>query len=76
MTNYEKIKNMDINELADFLTSMLDGENQHEVGCYDCMNYGTHHADISYKEYGLYECEGCPNEGIGLDIVRWLEKEV
>ena len=74
MTNYEHIKNMSVEEMADFLTSLLDGENKHYVGCYGCINYGTHHSDPSNKD--LYECEGCDCEGIGYDLVKWLESEV
>ena len=76
MTNFEKIKNMSIGEMAEFLESMVDGNNAHEVGCYGCINYGTHHANPEYKEDGLYECEGCSCEGVGLDLVKWLEREV
>lgn len=76
MTNFEKIKNMTIEEMAKFLESMLNGENNHNVACYDCINYGTHHSDPKNKKNGLYECEGCDSEGIGLDLVKWLKKEI
>lgn len=75
ITNYDNIRNMPVDKMAEFLTSLLDGENNHNVGCYDCMNYGTHHSDPQNKESGLYECEGCYNEGVGLDLVKWLKKE-
>lgn len=75
-TNYDRIKNMTIPEMADFLKSLLDGENNHNVGCYDCTHYGTHHSDIKNKGTNLYECDGCSCEGIGLDLVKWLESEV
>lgn len=47
-----------------------------EVGCYGCIYYGTHHSDPENKENGLYECEGCDCEGVGHDLVKWLNKEV
>ena len=76
MTNFERIKAMTVEEMAIFLKSMVDENETHDVACYGCINYGTHHADPANKENGLYECEGCDNEGIGLDLVKWLEREV
>ena len=71
--NHEYIQNMTIEEMARFLKSLLDGENNHNVGCYGCSHYGTHHSDIKNKGTDLYECEGCVCEGIGLDLVKWLK---
>lgn len=76
MTNYDVIKNMTIEEMAEFLKSMVDDYETHNVGCYCCINYGTHHSDPANKDNGLYECEGCENEGIGLDLVKWLKTKV
>ena len=76
ITNYDRIKNMSIDEMADFLTSLLDGENNHNVGCYGCLHYGTHHSDIKNKGTNLYECDDCFCEGIGVDLVKWLKSEV
>ena len=75
MTNYEKIKAMSVAELAAFLHNILDDDASCEVACYGCINYGTHHADPNNKGTYLYECEDCSCEGIGLDLVKWLESE-
>ena len=75
-TNYELIKTMSIDEMADFLTSLLNGDNNHNVGCYGCINYGTHHSDIKNKGTNLYDCDDCPCEGVGFDLVKWLKSEV
>jgi hypothetical protein len=74
-TNYDRIKNKTIPEMAEFLKSLLDGENNHNVGCYGCSHYGTHHSDIKNKGTNLYECDDCSCEGVGLDLVKWLENE-
>ena len=76
LTNYQKIKMMSVEEMADFLESMVDENRTHDVGCYGCINYGTHHSDPENKETGLYECDGCDCEGVGHDLVKWLNKEV
>lgn len=76
MTNFERIKRMTIDEMAEFIRLMVDDCEVHEVGCYCCINYGTHHSDPKNKGTNLYECSGCPNEGIGLDLMAWLNKEV
>ena len=72
-TNYDRIRNMSVDEMAEFLTSLLNGENNHNVGCYGCVNYGTHHSDPNYQ---FYECGDCYCEGIGYDLVKWLERGV
>ena len=69
-TNYDKIKNMGIEEMAQFITSLVDGENQHNIGCYGCINYGTHHF---YD--GDCENEPCANFPIGLDVKKYLKTE-
>ena len=76
MTNYERIKNMSVDEMAEFLKSMVDENETHEVACYGCINYGTHHSNPKNNGTNLYECDGCSCEGIGHDIVKWLESEV
>ena len=76
MTNYERIKNMSVEEMAKFLKSMVDDNETHEVACYGCINYGTHHSDPQNKGTNLYECEGCYCECIGHDLVKWLNSEV
>lgn len=75
MTNFERIKSMNLEQLTEFLKSMVDGSNAHEVGCYGCINYGTHHSDPQYKGTNLYLCDGCYCEGMGLDIKKWLVSE-
>ena len=76
MTNYERTKNMSVEEMAKFLKSMVDDNETHEVACYGCINYGTHHSDPQNKGTNIYECEGCYCEGIGHDLVKWLNLEV
>lgn len=75
MTNYERIKNMSIDEMAGFLKSLVDDNSNECIACYRCSAYGTHHSDPQYKGTNLYECEDCSNEGIGLDLIKYLESE-
>lgn len=75
MTVFERIKALNVEEFAEFIRSMVDPDETHEVACYGCINYGTHHSDPANKGTNLYECEGCPCEGMGLDIVAWLNSE-
>ena len=76
MTQFEQIKAMTLEEMAEFIKSMVDDSEVHYVACYGCVHYGTHHSDSQYKGTPLYECDGCPDEGIGLDLIKWLEREV
>lgn len=76
LTNFENIRQMSIDELAKFLTSLLDGNHIHNVGCYHCFNYSINHLDPQYKGANLSKCNGCYNEGVGDDLVKWLNKEV
>lgn len=76
MTQFENIKAMTIEEMAEFIKSMVDDTEVHCVACYGCVHFGTHHSDPQYKGTNLYECDGCPDEGIGHDLVKWLESEV
>lgn len=73
-TNADRIRAMSDEELAVFIESMVDESNSHEVACYGCVNYGTHHSDPANKGTYLYECDGCPSEGIGLDVMAWLKQ--
>ena len=73
-TNADRIRAMSDEELAEFICSMVDGSNNHNVACYGCINYGTHHSDKANKGTYLYECDGCENEGIGLDVLMWLKQ--
>lgn len=74
ITNADSIRAMSDEELAEFIRSMVDGSNNHNVACYGCINYGTHHSDPANKGTYLYECDGCENEGIGLDLLMWLQQ--
>ena len=74
MSTAENAKAMSDEELAEFIRSMVDESNSHHVACYGCINYGTHHSDPANKGTPLYECEGCENEGIGLDVLMWLQQ--
>ena len=76
MTNFDRIKSMSVGEMAEFIQTMVDDNKVHDVGCWCCINYGTHHSDPENKGTYLYECDGCENEGIGLDIVAWLNSEI
>ena len=73
VTNADRIRGMTDEELAEFIRSMIDGSNSHGVSCYGCIHYGTHHSDPENKGTYLYECEGCEGEGIGLDVLKWLQ---
>ena len=73
-TNADRIRAMSDDELAEFIQNMVDGSNSHNVACYGCINYGTHHSDPANKGTCLYECDGCENEGIGLDVLKWLQQ--
>lgn len=75
MNNYIYITTMKPHELAAFLRSCVDPDETPEVGCYGCINYGTHHSDPANKGTNLYKCDDCPYEGIGLNIEEWLMKE-
>ena len=74
MTNADRIRAMSDEELAVFIESMVDDNKCHEVACYGCTVYGTHHSDPANKGTNLYECDGCPSEGIGLDVMAWLQQ--
>ena len=74
ITNADRIRAMSDEELAEFIQNMVDGSNSHNVACYGCINYGTHHSDPANKGTYLYECDGCENEGIGLNVLDWLQQ--
>lgn len=76
MTIFEKIKSFSIEEMAEFIRGMVDDSGDHECACYGCVNYGTHHSDPKNKGTNLYECEGCIWEGVGHDLVKWLNLDV
>ena len=74
ITRADKIRAMSDEELSEFIRSMVDESNSHNVACYGCINHGTHHSDPANKGTPLYECDGCENEGIGLDVLMWLQQ--
>ena len=75
MTNGDKIRSMTDEELAEWLDKQHNQEREdwNSVGCYHCINYGTHHADKSNigTEYEyLYECKNCQFEN---GILNWVK---
>lgn len=76
MTVFEQIKKFSIEEMAEFVRCIMDNDDDVEVACYGCIHYGTHHSDPQNKGTGLYECDGCCWEGIGLDLIKWLNAEL
>ena len=67
MTNGDRIRQMNDEELAGFLTKALDQERDdwNPIGCFHCINYNTHHQNER-------ECGDCEWFG-GLE--KWLESE-
>lgn len=67
MTNADKIRAMKNEELAEWIDKQHNQERQdwESLGCYDCINYGTHH----YPN----DCGDCEWKG---GILSWLKKEV
>ena len=66
MTNFEKIKSMTIEEMTEWIEKQIDDEREdwESLGCYHCINYGTHHYP---KDCG--ECEWLGG------IKQWLSRE-
>lgn len=75
MTNADRIRLMNNEQLAAFLTPCVDNSGAHNIGCYGCIYHGTHHADPANKGTSLYGCDGCSYEGIGQDVLTWLNAE-
>ena len=67
MNNFEKIKNMTLDEMAEFLQKQFDEFEEH-FGCYSCINYNTHH-------YNEKECKDCEYWECGGSIKQWLQQE-
>lgn len=65
-TNYERIKNMTVEEMAEFLKENFD-EYEETFGCYSCIDYKTHH----YPD----DCGDCEYLKCGGDIKIWLQTE-
>ena len=68
MTNADKIRLMSDDELAEWIDKQLNQDREdwssNVIGCYHCINYGTHH----YPN----DCGEC--EWLG-GIKQWLQKE-
>jgi hypothetical protein len=64
-TNAERIREMNNEELAEWLDSLFNQERDdwNPIGCFNCCNYGTHHYP---KNCG--DCEW--KDG----ILAWLDK--
>jgi len=77
MTNLEKIKNMNAEEMAKLIEGMqCYDDSSGYIGCSHCSAYGTHHSDRSYigtEDESLYECKDCEFEN---GLVDWLYSEV
>ena len=67
MNNYEKIKQMTVEQMAKFLKKHFDEYGEH-FGCYSCTNYETHH----YPD----DCGKCEYLKCGGNIKKWLLQEV
>jgi len=70
MNVYEKIMNMSIGELAEFMRVRFDSEMGSRVvgiGCSECINYQTHH----YPS----DCQECVWLDVENDYVKWLEMD-
>ena len=61
MTNYDKIKQMSLEEMADFLTYQTD------ILCEFCEHY-----DLYKRPYGCEVCDYATNEDV---IKEWLKRE-
>ena len=73
-TNADRIRAMRDEELAEFIRSMVDGSYNYDFACYKYTNYATHHSDPANKGIYLYKCDDCESEGIGLDVLMWLQQ--
>ena len=73
-TNADRIRSMTDEELAEFIRSMVDGSYNYDFACYKYTNYVTHHSDPANKGIYLYKCDDCESEGIGLDVLMWLQQ--
>lgn len=69
MNNYERIKQMTIDEMAEFLRKNFDEYEEH-FGCADCTSYETHHYPSECEEEQCYWLK------IGCSIKKWLLSEV
>ena len=73
-TNADRIRSMTDEELAEFIRSMVDGSYNYDFACYKYTNCVTHHSDPANKGIYLYKCDDCESEGIGLDVLMWLQQ--
>jgi Lar family restriction alleviation protein len=80
-TNADRIRGMSDDEMANWLDSLFNErrDDWKPIGCYNCINYGTHHSDSANKGTRLYECDGCDFEGsqengYKYGILNWLKQ--
>ena len=68
MKIFEQIKQMNIEEMADFFQTVFDPHKEN-FGCLTCLDYGTHHHPN--------DCIGseCKWLAIGGNISKWLQSE-
>lgn len=66
MNNYDRIKNMSIEEMAGYFQKLFD-PHKDRFGCLSCLDYGTHHY--------LEDCGDCCWLTIGGNILKYLEQE-
>jgi hypothetical protein len=68
MTNYEYIKSLTVEQMAEWLDKIFnqDRDDWDSIGCYNCINYGTHHCNER-------ECGDCEYYG---GLKQWLKREV
>jgi len=66
LTNGDKIRSMTDAELAEWLDKQYnqDREDWESIGCYNCINYGTHH----YPK----DCGKCEYLG---GLLQWLKRD-
>jgi hypothetical protein len=83
VTNADRIRSMSDDEMANWLDSLFNErrDDWKPIGCYNCINYGTHHSDPANKGTRLYECDGCDFEGsqengYKYGILNWLKQPV
>jgi hypothetical protein len=64
MTNYEYIKSLTVEQMAEWLDKIFnqDRDDWDSIGCYNCINYGTHHCNER-------ECGDCEYYG---GLKQWL----
>ena len=65
-TNYNRIKNMNIVEMAEHFQKIFDPHKE-RFGCGSCIDYGTHHHPN--------DCGDCEWLNVGTNILKYLQQE-